>query len=67
MVVVCLVSVPTEDFSFIYLVDFGEEILAGEQFPSPPGTFLLSIGNDIVSTFEDAFPSPLGTFLLSIR
>lgn len=35
-------SVPAGD-SFIYLVDFGEEILAGEQFPSPPGTFLLSI------------------------
>ena len=39
-------SVPAGD-AFIYLVDFGEEILAGEQFPSPPGTFLLSISETV--------------------
>ena len=37
------------------------------RFPSPPGTFLLSIMLNILEGFKTLFPSPPGTFLLSIK
>ena len=60
------VSVPTGDFSFIYLLLYSIRI-PGKWFPSPPGTFLLSMM--WVSSYNTCFftfPSPPGTFLLSI-
>ena len=39
-----------------------------KKFPSPPGTFLLSIGYmTVLNIVMNAFPSPPGTFLLSIK
>ena len=53
-------------FFYLSMKDFYK--FPSDKFPSPPGTFLLSILDSVdVGSTPTWFPSPPGTFLLSIR